>query len=197
MKRVRYLAGTAGLAPAVLGAAMAKAPAAAHAAAAPATAPVKTVSLRHSGIRQPVIGLQSAAISSSTISPPASPSPNFPGCVGNTYLKLARTGNVRGHGWYANNALDSSTCIGTVDVYLRFNAGTASHLFCKDASLSIHTNRPNGHFVRTHKICGTKGTSPGTILLVHKEFSHLPVVSGVRVCAGSTYTKNACASVGS
>jgi hypothetical protein len=86
MKKVRYLAGAAGLAPAVVGLAL---PTATYAAAAPsATGQAKTVSLYHTG------------------AVPAA------GCTGSTEFYVPKSGHVEGHGWYATGG--GSVCIGTV-----------------------------------------------------------------------------------
>jgi hypothetical protein len=94
MKRVRYLAGAAALAPVTAGLAL---PAAS--ATATTSTPVKTVSLAHSGME-----------SSTRVSIY---------CTANTAFNISQLFNVKAHGWYKNQS--GGICIGTVDVSVKFN----------------------------------------------------------------------------
>ena len=142
MKRIRYLAGAAGLAPAAVG--MALAPGTAQAATSGVAGPAKTVSLHH------VLGSQAAnaaAVSSGTSSGGVSghaSSANSPdttaGCTGNTAFHLPRKGSISGHGWYANGPFDSWTCVGTVDISMHFVHKGA----CKTAHLSLRVQNRGG-----------------------------------------------------
>jgi hypothetical protein len=86
MKKVHYLAGAAGLAPAALGFAL---PTATYAAAASsAVSQAKTVALHHTGVT------------------PAA------GCTGTPEFFIPQSGHVKGHGFYATGG--GSVCIGTV-----------------------------------------------------------------------------------
>jgi hypothetical protein len=188
MKRVRYLAGAAGLAPAAFGLAVAPA---AHAAGTDA-GHVKTVSLHH-------VLAHSARADAATSS--SSSAQNSPGattgaaCNGNTYFRIPQRDDVRGHGWYANDALDVVTCIGTVvdRVYYAKN-------ICKSVSLYVSTSKGGGgFFASTKSACGTAGHWKSVELGVHTKVGHTPGLEGVWVCAGSKYDAGhlTCKEVGS
>jgi hypothetical protein len=184
MKRMHYIAGAVGLAPAVLG--IAVAPAAGAATVTPAGS-AKTVSLHH--VLAPTTRANMAAASSSS-STAASPDTTA-GCKGNTYFHMARHNNLVGHGWYANSTLDFHTCIGTVDVYAKFNK-----TFCKNVTLGVSASGVQ-EWSRTHSVCGTAGRSVMTQFNVHDSIYHL-VGEGVAVCVSSTYDRaGTCSTVGS
>jgi hypothetical protein len=126
MKRMKYLAGAAALAPTALAGVF---PATASAASARGTGSVKTVSLNHSGVTA---------------------SNGCTGTVGFTASHQSR--NVRMHGWYTTQ--QRRKCIGTVVVSLYFTKGTASHRFCKEASLLI-TSRDGLDTTYYQQVCGT------------------------------------------
>jgi hypothetical protein len=197
MKRVHYLAGAVGLAPAAFGlvtgpaAHAADAPAhAADVAAASAHAPrgVKTVSLHH--IRR-AAATAVAAASSSSSSGGTSPAITGGACGGNTLFRIPKLDNVKGHGWYRNGPVDSYTCIGIVDVHLWFNK-----TMCKTADLSLHLGEGTSRTSGSQKVCGTAGHGKSTSFSVQERWWHIPG-SPVDVCAWSTYGGKTCRGVGS
>jgi hypothetical protein len=190
MKRVHYLAGMAGLAPAAFGLAMGPAAhaatQAAHGAARTATDQVfqaprdlKTVSMFH--VRA-AAGPQATATSSSsgtstTTSSPSypatSPSANATGCDGTVAGKIPRYKNTRGHFWYTN-----SGCLGTV---------VASMLYNKDVYKceAVSILSPDGTRLAPERgwcNSGTKGHWQGHTLAYHEYFPY-----PVYVCLFSTY----------
>jgi hypothetical protein len=186
MKRVHYLAGAIGLAPAALGLLTTQA---AHAADTTAAAPqhnVKTVSLHH--VVRAGATTAAATSSSSSASSSGAVSPGITGtaCTGNTAFTIPKVANVKGHGWYANGTFDSWTCIGTVDVHLWFNK-----TFCKTAILSIKGAKWSA------VVCGSAGHGKSHAFPVHHVYNHVPT-AGVNVCASSTYAPGpTCRQVGS
>jgi len=141
MKRVGYLAGAVGLAPAAMGF---LAPTVAQGATA-ATAPSdqgKAVSLQHSGMLQAKRA-----------------------CAGNTAFTIPQDVHVKGHGWYAPNGIvDSFTCIGTVVVSLYY-----AKTFCKTASVVVSI--PPGVSKWTDRLCGTAGHWAHHSFGIHENFS--------------------------
>jgi hypothetical protein len=165
MKRVRYMMGAAGLAPAAFGMAAlpvvtaAAAPGAnGQAAASVAGGQGKTVSLHHAR----------------AVTPDA-------GCTGHTEFTIARNGNIRGHGWYTNGTEKSpngriikDVCIGTVVNSLNFTKS-----FCKTGSLDASGD----HFYNlTRRICADKNLWVPISWGLHKIFT-----TSVDVCIFSQY----------
>lgn len=187
MKRMHYMVGAIGLAPAAVG--MAVTPAVASAAT-DAAGHAKTVSLHH--VLSTTVRTNMAAASSSS-STAASPDTTA-GCTGNTWFRIPQNHDLKGYGWYANSTFDSYTCIGTVDVLVHFNK-----TLCKDVTLEAFTSRAPT-WSRTHHVCGSAGFSKLTPFSVHQKFLHVPHSHGhgVHVCVSSTYNRpGTCATVGS
>jgi hypothetical protein len=186
VKRMHYMAGAVGLAPAALG--LAIAPATAGAATPGQAGHAKTVSLHH--VLSTTVRTNMAAASSSS-STAASPDTTG-GCTGNTYFRIPQSHDLKGHGWYANESLlDQHTCIGTVDIWVHFNK-----TFCKNVSLTAGVDEQ--WWSKTHYVCGTAGHSTMTQFNVHQNFSHIGIIQGVGVCVSSTYNRHgACKTVGS
>lgn len=128
MKRVHYLAGTAGLAPVALGLA-----APATAANAATTAHVQA-------------GAATAASSSSV-------TPAFGNCTTSHYQTWPRNGKLRGHFWWAesSNAINlNGYCVGTAVLSVYFTKN-----ICK--STTVHfSGGPGITYKRTLTACGTK-----------------------------------------
>ncbi len=188
MKRMHYVAGAVGLAPAALG--MAVAPATASAATTSQAGHAKTVSLHHVLATTARTNMTAASSSSSTAA-----SPDITGgCKGNTWFHIPQSHDLKGHGWYTNESLlDEKTCIGAVVVWAHFNKN-----FCKDVTLRAYTSQSS--WSRTHSVCGTAGYSTSTQFNVHQIFKHVghTHLLGVHVCATSTYNHyGACSVVGS
>ena len=142
MKKVRYLAGAAGLVPAALG--LAALPAAAHAATSTSSTAStgKSVSLHH---------VRAATQDTS--------------CDGKTYETIpASGGTVRGHFW---NTLGSSVCVGTIVMSMYF-----SHTHCKNAHAFVTSNGFETEWSRTYQVCGTKGEWAHTSFGVHQWFPY-------------------------
>jgi hypothetical protein len=179
MKRVHYMAGTAGLVPAAIG--MVAFPATATAGG--TTSHTKTVSLHHARTA-PLTTLaasSSPAPSTSKAAPGASPGVAAAGCTGADEFFLPKSGHIRGHGWFTANRLPyPSTCIGTVTVSLYF-----TKTFCKSTYVSVTDGAAARHNFGPHRMCGQANHWDHTNFGIHRWF-----VADDTVCAFSTYGGN-------
>jgi hypothetical protein len=170
VKRVRYLAGVAGLAPMAIGMAL---PATGHAAAATTHSPARGKSVSMAHVRSPLR--------------PAT------GCTGNTAFNVPQSGDVKAHGWYADNYFDTYVCIGTVKESVYFTKGTSSHPFCKYAWVRAwETSSKGGSFnafeTGHQEVCGVAGNWTGPISFgIHDSFDVWGNLGWVIVFPTSTY----------
>jgi hypothetical protein len=162
MKRVRYLAGVAGLAPMAMG--MATGPFAQAATTAGQTGSARTASTRH------------ARMGAGTSSPG---SPNT-GCRGSLEFWIPKNGNVKGHGWW--RAVEASPlemgCIGTVAVSTYFNKN-----ICKSVALVIRGCEASRRVYGPTKLCGYDQWRH------HSYPVHQTFISPIQLCISSTYGK--------
>ncbi len=164
MKRVGYIAGALGLAPAAMGALTgAAAPAQAAVALIP-NAHMKMVSLQHSGMKG------------------APPKP--PDCLGNTRVNMGGNGHIESaHFWYANSGLDVYTCLGTTDVSVYW-----AHTDCKDVTLTVTYSNLTGDAVGpwTKKVCEEADTLATVSFVYRSWIEHVPG-SNLELNVSSTY----------
>jgi hypothetical protein len=167
MKRVQYLVGAAGLAPAAFG--VAAWPAAPAAAGAPqAAAPHAGVALRAGG-QAKTVSLHHAG----AVTPDAS-------CTGKTEVNMKAVGNLRGHFWYTYDAVDvngtfeAGTCIGTIVASMHFNKD-----LCKTVSVRVSQAAAS----RFKNICGTAGHWYHMSWGLHRNIPSRPI----SVCENSTF----------
>jgi hypothetical protein len=156
MKRVRYVIGAAGLAPVALTGAVLPT---AHAVAAPraASQAAKTVSLHHAG----------------AVTPDA-------GCTGKTEVQMKHVGDLKGHFWYTNQAVEVSgtflpgVCIGTIVASMYFTKNLCKTVSVKVSAASAH---------RFKNICGTADHWYQMSWGLHRAVASRPI----SVCEESTY----------
>jgi hypothetical protein len=177
MKRVHYLAGVVGLAPAAFGLAVGPA---AHAADKAVPAPqqdAKTVSLHHvlrPGAAAATATSSSSGVASVTSSNYPAASPSTTGCTTSLSANIAKYENLKGHFWFTDYG-----CLGTVKARMHYNKNISK---CVAASV-FSGSSPHLHLGgKTACGAGTKGHSLVFNLGFHRTFTP-PFL----VCLFSTY----------
>jgi hypothetical protein len=152
MKRMRYLAGAAGLMPAAVGMAMMPAEAQGATTHVP-TGSAKTVSLRQ--ILGTGMTARTAHLSATTAPPAAAPQAQAAAdCTGNVYFTFPTVAHVRGHGWYKYTDNYKKFCIGTVVVSAEFTQTSCHNIWAGTDGYYAGSGS-----IKIHDVCGHRTAS--------------------------------------